>query len=135
MNIHNSTFELDPERIEKLTLEEVRLIVSEFIAKLSPGQLASAYWNGARLWMDTGDSDMRITFGPPTHPGVHPSKGGELTVGQWVWFGLQPSFADEHPVDEEGGRVDDWPELAEWMKDDLECRAEWIAEMLAEAAG
>lgn len=130
----NATTDLDADVIDPLTLEEIKLLVSEFVAKLTPRQLTSAYWKGARLWMDTGDGEMGISFGAPRHPDVHPSKGGELTVGQWVWFGVEPDFADEHPVDEEGDRVYDWPELADWMRDDLEYQASWIAEKLEEEA-
>ncbi|MFG6417341.1 hypothetical protein ACG02S_25955 [Roseateles sp. DC23W] len=129
------TTELDSECIEELPLNEIAPRVSEFIARLSPGQLASIYWQGARLWMDTADGEMRISFGPPRHPGAHPKMDDEEpTVGHWVWFGLEYDTAEEHPLDDDGYRADDWPGVADWMREDLGHSAAWIAQMLQQAS-
>lgn len=130
----NATADLDADVFDNLTYQEIKPLVSGFIAKLSPCEIASIYWSGARLWMDSKFPELRLTIGPPDDRRAHPDMNERAALGHWVWTGLGGDYADEHPVDEEGERVDEWPELVDWMYESLAYAADYIAEELKTAA-
>lgn len=100
--------------------------VTAFIHALSDQQLRDIYWREARLWLDTGDGELHLTFGPPEDRGAHVEMVDASAAGQWVWIGLGVDTAKEHPH-EDGSLVDDWPPLVGWTRQNLTYFAEAIA--------
>lgn len=108
--------------------------ISAFTDSLNSSELERIYWHGARLWADTGDGELRITFGDPTDRRAHVDMDIEPAAGHWVYVGLGPLTADEHPADEDGNLLEDWPPLVAWTRALLtECTVETVCE-LADAA-
>lgn len=107
--------------------------VSAFIQGLSDQPLKDIYWRGARLWLDTGDGELHLTFGPPEDRDAHAEMVDAPAAGSWVWVELGADKAKDHPF-EDGYWVDDWPPVAERTRDYLGSVAQHIASHLSARA-
>ena len=94
--------------------------VSALIDGLTARDLEHIYWHGARLRLDTGDSELRVVFGQQ-------SMRAEPSSGDWVSTEIGPHHDDEHPENEDGTLVMEWPPLVPLMRQLLLAVAEDIA--------
>lgn len=91
-----------------------------FVDSLSQSELARLYKSHGRIWLDTGDFEFRLTFGPPTDRGAHSWMREEPSAGIWVSLGLHMPTHEDHQCDEDGVPID-WVPSAGWVHDELHC--------------
>jgi|GEM_PF-4900820 len=107
-----------------------------FVEALSQEELGRLYRSHGRIWLDTGDFQFRLTFGPPTDRGAHSWMREEPSAGIWVSLGLDMGTHEDHPCDE-GGIPVDWVPAADWIRSQLHYIQDDFSESLryvAEAA-
>lgn len=101
--------------------------VSALIDGLTASDLEHIYWHGARLCLDTGDSELRVVFNQQ-------SMRAEPASGDWVATEIGPHHDDGHPENEDGTLAMEWPLLVPLMRQVLFAVAEDIATDLQVAA-
>lgn len=107
--------------------------VTAFVESLDADELSFIYFGGARLWLDTANRELAITFGPPDDETAH-DVSDLPCVGQWVYAALEPSLADEHPRRDDGIVDYEWPGLADWERQWLLYCVHQIVRTLSSAA-
>jgi len=101
------------------------------IEELEPIDLECIYLAGARIWIETSAVHLAITYGPPGDDAVHDAEmAADPSPGYWVWAGLEPAIAQEHPRHANGEPDLDWPGIADWARQHLLARVADIAEDL-----
>lgn len=104
--------------------------LTAFIDSLPESELATLYKSHGRIWLDTGDFEFRLTFGPPTDGGAHSWMREEPSAGIWVSLGLHMPTHDDHPCDEDGSPID-WVPSVRWVREELlDIRDDFLASLL-----
>jgi len=115
--------------------------VSNYINQLPDIDLRRIFWSGARLWVDTANGELCLTFGRPLDGCVHQCMQEVKANGQWVWTGLLIDELEGHATDEYGAPLADWPGVGMATREhllacvvNLADQLRWTAENASEIA-
>lgn len=88
--------------------------LAAFVAALTDEELARLYKSSGRVWLDSGDLKLRLSYGIPHHHAAHDLMREKPSVGNWVSVDLYINTHADHPF--EGGVPLDWAPDADWMR-------------------
>lgn len=112
---------------------ELPTLIYTFVESLSEEPLARLYRSFGRIWLDSGDLALRLSFGPPWDRSAHSWMYEEPSAGKWVYASLEMDTHEDHPWDEDGFPTD-WVPNAAWTRALLLAAADDIADDLLRAA-
>jgi hypothetical protein len=90
-------------------------LFSAFFETLSDEALTRLYSAHGRVWLNSGDFELRLSYGPPESRGAHDWIHSEPSVGRWVYQAIGFDTHENHPWEEDGGPVD-WVPAPEWVR-------------------
>lgn len=111
--------------------QPLEIVVKSFIASLPLSDLERLYTSNGSIWLDTGDQELRLTFGTPGDRGARRKMESEASKGRWVYVPIELGTHDDHPYDADSGTFESgWLPGEQWLRSQLlDCHGEIAAEL------